>query len=64
MLYHLVNFQLDVKLFSDFFTKSKYLQIIRKLYSNSLYFSLLLYGMGIIFPTVREITPLKKRMKA
>lgn len=43
-----------------FFTlRFKYLQILRKIYSNYVSFPSLLHGMGIIFPSVREITPMK-----
>jgi hypothetical protein len=47
-----------------FFTlRFKYLQILRKIYSNYVSFPSLLHGMRIIFPSVREITPMKNVKK-
>jgi hypothetical protein len=50
------NFLFAIKLSSDFFTRFKYLQIIRKLYS---FLSIALVGMDTILPVVREITPIQ-----
>jgi len=55
-----VNFQDATKLSSDFFfTRSHYLQIIRKLYSQLFVISVALARMGTILPVVREITPVE-----
>ena len=60
-MYLLVNFLFVIKLsFKFFFTKFKYLQTIRKLYSYSLSLSIALARLGTILPVVREITLIKK----
>jgi len=58
-----MNFLFAIKLSSDFSKRFKYLQIMRKLNSNSLSFLLLLLDWVTVLAVVREITHIKKGRK-